>query len=87
LPPYSTGFATFCENAEREQLRVSLEFIPFNQITNLAINLVDTLRALKSTGANVIYDVEVFKAPLRAEAREKRAQLRRDAASAVIQKL
>jgi sugar phosphate isomerase/epimerase len=152
-------FATLCEKARREQLRVSLEFMPFNHIANLAtaarivrqagcanggimfdcwhhhrgggkpediltipgetffamqlddaiaqpmddiieetlnhrllpgegcINLVETLRALKSTGANVVYDVEVFKAPLRAEAPEKRAQLMFDAASAVIQQL
>ena len=152
-------FATLCEHAQREQLRVSLEFMPFNQVTNLAtaariveqagcanggimfdcwhhhrsggqpedilsvpgekyfamqlddammqpmddiieetlnhrllpgegcIDLVETLRALKSTGADVVYDVEVFKAPLRAEAPEKRAQLMFDTASAVIRQL
>jgi sugar phosphate isomerase/epimerase len=152
-------FATLCEHAKREQLRVSLEFMPFNQVANLAtaarivkqagcanggimfdcwhhhrgggqpedilsipgemiiamqlddamaqpmddiieetlnyrmlpgegcINLVDTLQALRSTGANVVYDVEVFKAPLRTEAPEKRAQLMFDAASAVIRQL
>ncbi|MEH6567442.1 MAG: sugar phosphate isomerase/epimerase [Halioglobus sp.] len=152
-------FATLCERAKLEQLRVSLEFMPFNQVANLAtavriveqagcdnggimfdcwhhhrsggkpedilgvpgekiiamqlddamvqpmddiveetlnhrllpgegcINLVETLRALRSSGAKVIYDVEVFKATLRTEAPEKRAQLMFDAASAIIRQM
>ena len=152
-------FATLCECAKLEQLRISLEFMPFNQVADLAtaariveqagcdnggimfdcwhhhrsggqpedilavpgekiiamqlddamaqpmddiieetlnhrllpgegcINLVNTLRALKSSGAKVVYDVEVFKASLRTEPPEKRAQLMFDSASAIIRQL
>lgn len=153
------GFAALCERASQEGLRVSLEFMPFNQVPDLAtaariveqagcgnggimfdcwhhhrgggkaedilsvagekffamqlddallepmgdileetlnhrllpgegcINLVETLGALKTVGANVIYDVEVFKAPLRALPPATRAQLLFDSASSVLQKL
>lgn len=150
-------FATLCERASQEDLRVSLEFMPFTQVSNLAaaarivsqagsenggimfdcwhhhrsggkaddildfppelffalqlddamsdpmedileetmnhrllpgegcIDLVQTLRNLDKIGARIVYDVEVFKAPLRSSSPKERANLMFEYANAVVQ--
>lgn len=49
------------------------------------IDLVQTLGNLKDIGANLIYDVEVFKAPLRSRSPKERANLMFKYANAVVQ--
>ena len=150
------GFAALCEKAGEAGLRVSLEFMPFNQVSSLAtavrivqqagcdnggimfdcwhhhrggglpedilsvpgecffamqlddalpqpmedvmeetlnhrllpgdgcIDLVQTLRNLKTVGAEVVYDVEVFSDPLRTLGADERARRMFDAASAIV---
>jgi sugar phosphate isomerase/epimerase len=150
-------FAALCERASKEKLRVSLEFMPFNKVSDLAtaarivtqagfdnggimldcwhhhrsggtaddilnispelffalqlddamshpmedileetlnhrllpgegcIDLVRTLGNLKDIGAKLVYDVEVFKAPLRSRSPKERANLMFKYANAVVQ--
>lgn len=152
-------FGALCERAAKEQLRVCLEFMPFNQVSNLAtaarivgsagcdnggimldcwhhhrsggtaediltvpgekffalqiddalpepmedmieetlnhrllpgegcIDLVAMLRNLQSQGAELIYDVEVFKDPLRSKSASERAQLMFDSTHSIVQRL
>lgn len=152
-------FAALCERAAREELRVSLEFMPFNQVSDLGtaarivtgaglanggimidcwhhhrsggsaedildippelffalqlddaipepmddmleetlnhrllpgegcIDLLQTLRNLQDIGAKIVYDVEVFKAPLRSMSPKERASVIFEYANAVVQRL
>jgi len=150
-------FGRLCEQAAAEQLRISLEFMPFTEVSNLAIaarivaqancanggimfdcwhhhrsggkpsdvlavpgdkffalqlddamadpmedileetlnhrllpgegciDLLQILRNLKSIGAELVYDVEVFKAPLRSKTPAQRARLLFESSNTVIQ--
>jgi sugar phosphate isomerase/epimerase len=152
-------FAALCEKAAQEDLRVSLEFMPFNQVSNLetaarivkqagcenggimfdcwhhhrgggqpddildvpgeyffamqlddaleqpmddimeetlnyrllpgngCIDLVQTLRNLKTVGAEVIYDVEVFNNELMSLGASDRARLMFESANSVVTQL
>ena len=152
-------FAVLCERAATEELRVSLEFMPFNQVSDLGtaarivtqagcsnggimidcwhhhrsggsaedilhippelffalqmddamsdpmedileetlnhrllpgegcVDVAQILRNLADIGAQVAYDVEVFKAPLRQRSSLERAQLMFQYANAVVQKI
>lgn len=152
-------FGQLCDDAAAEGLRVCLEFMPFNQVSSLAvavrivqqanrqnggimldcwhhqrsgghvddvltvpgekffalqlddalpeamddvleetlnhrllpgegcIDLVQLLRNLNSTGAQLVYDVEVFKDSLRSEAPEERARQLYASASGVLERL
>lgn len=152
-------FGRLCEQAAREQLRVSLEFMPFNQVSSLSIaarivdqancanggimfdcwhhhrsggvpsdvlampgerffalqlddamadpmedvleetlnhrllpgegciDLLQTLRNLQRIGAELVYDVEVFKASLKRQAPSERARLLFESASSVVQQI
>ncbi|MFK8021548.1 MAG: sugar phosphate isomerase/epimerase family protein [Pseudomonadales bacterium] len=152
-------FATLCERAAAEQLRVSLEFMPFSQVSNLkmaarivekanchngglmfdcwhhhraggnpadilsvpgkkffalqlddalqqpmedildetlnhrelpgegCIDLVQTLRNLNNIGAELVYDVEVFKDSLRGETTAERARQLFESSQKVVEQL
>lgn len=152
-------FAALCEQANKEGLRVSLEFMPFNQVSNLetaarivkqagcanggimfdcwhhhrsggspddildvpgefffamqmddaleqpmddimeetlnhrllpgkgCIDLVRTLQNLRATGADVIYDIEVFNKEITSLDTENRARLMYESANAVVARL
>lgn len=149
-------FAELCERAQQEDLRVSLEFMPFNQVRDLptaarivqqagcdnggimfdcwhhhrgggspedilsvsgehffamqlddallepmedimeetlnhrllpgegCIDLVQTLRNLRSVGAEVIYDIEVFSDPMRSLSAAERARQMFDSATVIV---
>jgi len=152
-------FGHLCEQAAAEQLRVSLEFMPFTEVSNLAIaarivaqancanggimfdcwhhhrsggkssdvlavpgekffalqlddamsdpmedileetlnhrlmpgegciDLLQILRNLESIGAALVYDVEVFKAPLRTKTPAQRARLLFESSNTIIQQI
>ena len=149
-------FAALCEQAKQEDLRVCLEFMPFNQVSNLAtaarviqqagcdnggimfdcwhhhrggglpedilcvpgeyffamqlddalvqpmddiieetmnhrllpgegsINLLQTLKNLKTVGAQVIYDIEVFNEPMRSLSAAERARQMFESSSVIV---
>jgi len=149
-------FAVLCEHAKQEGLRVCLEFMPFNSVSNLAIaariveqagcdnggimfdcwhhhrgggvpediltvpgkyffamqmddalahpmddimeetlnhrllpghgciDLVQTLRNLKTVGAQVVYDIEVFSKPMMSLSAPERARRMFESASSVV---
>jgi sugar phosphate isomerase/epimerase len=149
-------FAALCEQAKQEDLRVCLEFMPFNQVSNLAtaarvikqagcdnggimfdcwhhhrggglpedilsvpgeyffamqlddalvqpmddiieetmshrllpgegsINLLQTLKNLKTVGAQVIVDIEVFNEPMRSLSAAERARQMFESSSAIV---